>query len=172
MDTLLLNADYQPLDILSWEDALSLLFRDKARVEAEYEDREVSSPSLTIKVPSVMVLNRYQKHKPTIRFSRANVYSRDGFECQYCGVSMLKGEVSLRDLTFDHVVPRSHGGATSWTNIVTSCGRCNRFKADRSPEQAGMPLRKTPRVPRYGNPVLLRLKGRQFPESWSNYVTV
>ena len=170
MDTLLLNADYRPLDLLNWMDALRLLFRGKAHVVAEYANRVVRSPSTTVCVPSVMVLERYQKHKSLVKFSRSNVYSRDRFECQYCGASLARGELSLRDLTLDHVLPRSRGGETSWTNIVTSCGTCNRIKGDRLPKEAGMELRNPPRTPKLYNPVALRLRGRDYPEMWRDFV--
>jgi len=170
MDTLLLNADYRPLDLLTWKDALSLMFRQNAYVLVEYEDRLVRSPSLTVRVPAVMVLKRFRRHLPGVRFSRPNIYSRDDYECQYCGASMRRGEVSLRDLTFDHVLPRSRGGKMSWTNIVTSCGPCNRSKGNRLPSEAGMVLRSTPTRPRHGNPIALYLTGRSYPEPWRPYV--
>jgi 5-methylcytosine-specific restriction endonuclease McrA len=170
MDTLLLNSDYQPLDVLSWTDALSLLFREKVRVVVSYEDWEVSSPSVTLKVPAVLVLSKYQKHRPLVRFSRLNVYSRDHFQCQYCGVSSKTGDIRLRDLTFDHVIPSSRGGGTSWQNIVTCCERCNRAKADRLPDEAGMTLLKKPRSPQNLNPVTLLLRGKDYPEEWVQFV--
>ena len=170
MDTQLLNADYRPLDTLSWMEAIGLLFREKVHVVVEYEDRVVRSPSLTLPIPAVIVLRKYQKHTPPVKFTRSNVYSRDGFQCQYCGASCAKGEVHIRDLTYDHVLPSSRGGGTTWTNIVTSCGPCNRKKGNRLPEEAGMPLRSTPRPPKAGNPIALRLRGRRYPEQWAIYV--
>lgn len=170
MDTLLLNADYRPMDVLSWMDALSLMFREKAHVISEYEDWEVRSPSLTVRVPSILVLVKYHNYRPIVKFSRINVYSRDRFQCQYCGVGPGSGEVRMGDLTFDHVVPRSRGGKTTWDNIVTCCQPCNRTKADRLPREAGMPLRNEPYVPDVISPVLLRLHGKNYPDSWSPYV--
>ena len=94
-------------------------------------------------VPEVIVLRAYNGFpRVAVRFSRRNVYRRDGYACAYCGRSP-----HVRELTIDHVVPRSHGGSTSWENCVTACGGCNARKADRSPEKAGMALRRSPRSP-------------------------
>ena len=84
------------------------------------------------------------RDRQAIRFSRVNIYTRDGFACQYCCQRM-----DTEDLTFDHVVPRAAGGRTTWENIVTCCVPCNHAKADRTPEQARMRLRARPSKPRY-----------------------
>jgi 5-methylcytosine-specific restriction endonuclease McrA len=169
MDTLLLNADYRPLDVLTWVDALLLVFRGKARIVVE-GTREVRSPSLTYYVPHVLVLKVYRKHQAAVKFSRHNVYARDNYQCQYCGKGVYTDGLSLSSLTFDHVMPISRGGPTTWLNIVTSCGKCNRTKANRLPSEAGMPLLNAPHVPRGMNPLTFRLKGRRVPEVWHTYL--
>ena len=94
-------------------------------------------------VPEVIVLRTYNGFpRIPVRFSRRNVYRRDGYACVYCGRAP-----NVRELTIDHVVPRSHGGGTTWENCVTACGGCNARKADRSPAKAGMTMRVHPRSP-------------------------
>ena len=103
--------------------------------------------------------------KHAVRFSRINVYTRDGFHCQYCGEK--KG---MRDLNYDHVVPRVRGGKTVWENIVTSCYACNDRKGSRTPEEAGMTLRKKPFKPS-SLPVtpVLPMRRVEMPEAWLPY---
>src|SRR5690349_17423324 len=135
--TLLLNASYEPLHILSWKKAMTLLFAGKVEVLAEY-DREIHSVSFSIKLPSVVRLLRYIRLKKSlnhVKFSRINIYTRDEFTCQYCGQHF-----NSDDLTFDHVIPAAMGGDKSWENIVTCCFKCNHKKGGRTPQQAGMAL--------------------------------
>lgn len=141
---LLLNATYEPIKIISWKKAITLVFLGKAEMLERY-DRVIHTTSTTYALPSVLrLLNRVRVPRKPVQFSRGNVYRRDGYTCQYCDVSFSPSE-----LTFDHVMPRSRGGETSWVNIVTSCKECNRIKGDRTPAEAGMPLVKTPREPRW-----------------------
>ena len=114
--TLLLSPWYIPLKVLRWQDAVKMRYEGTADVLAEYED-EIASPSVVWKMPAVMRLRRMpMPRKRGLRFSRLNVYQRDGFRCQYCG-----GKFPVASLSYDHVVPRSAGGSTTWTNIVTAC---------------------------------------------------
>jgi len=100
--------------------------------------------TLVFKVPSVVrLLRAVRSARKAIRFSRENVYARDGGRCQYC-----ERRVTRNEATYDHVVPRAIGGHTTWTNIVIACVRCNQRKGGRTPEQAGMTLRSTPAKPR------------------------
>lgn len=143
MDVLLLSSAWEPMARVTWQRAVSLLFAGKAEVVESYEDRQVRSITITIKMPSVIrVLRRSAWRKRSVRFSRENVYLRDAGLCQYCGKA-----VSRADATFDHVKPKSQGGTRTWDNIVLACVPCNQKKADRSPERAGMKLRATPRKP-------------------------
>lgn len=165
---LVLNADFRPLSyfplsVWKWQDAVKAAYLDRVTILAEYETT-VHSPSVEIKIPSVIVLKDYVKPAKTTAFTRFNLFLRDEFTCQYCG--------SRGDMTFDHVVPRSRGGKTTWQNVVASCGPCNLRKGARSLKQVGMSLRKTPAQPTSGQ---LLNAGRKFPpnhlhESWMDFL--
>ena len=165
---LVLNADYRPLSyyplsLWSWQDAVKAAFMDRVEIVAEY-DHVVRSPSLMLKVPSVVVLKDYVKPRKRVAFTRFNLFLRDEFCCQYCG---RKGE-----LTFDHIVPRASGGITSWENVVAACSPCNMRKGSKSLRRAGMSLRKPTRTPGAEE---LRNVGRKFPpnylhESWIDFL--
>ncbi|HEY5907466.1 MAG TPA: HNH endonuclease, partial [Vicinamibacteria bacterium] len=135
--TLVLNATYEPLRIVSWQKAITLLFQGKVEVLAHY-DREIRGVTVRVKLPSVLRLLRHVRMKrpfAEVPFSRPNVYARDDYRCQYCGDRFPTSE-----LTFDHVIPVARAGHKGWDNIVTCCVACNRKKGDRTPEQAGMKL--------------------------------
>ena len=139
---LVLNADfrplsYLPLSLVSWQDAVTAVLADRVSVVAEY-DTIVRSPSTRLRLPSVVALRRYQRRTRRVAFTRYNVFLRDHFTCQYCGAVLAPSA-----LTFDHVVPRTRGGETSWRNVVTACSPCNLAKGDRL---TPMPTR-TPREP-------------------------
>jgi 5-methylcytosine-specific restriction endonuclease McrA len=136
MKTLLLSANYLPIRVISWERAVKMRFEETADVVAEYAN-EISSPSVTWRVPAVVRERRLAKVKQAIRFSRSNVYLRDGYRCQYCGEKF-----DAKGLTYDHVVPRCQGGRTEWSNIVAACHACNCRKGGLETDEAGMfPLR-------------------------------
>jgi len=130
MSTLMLNADgspisYLPLSVISWEDAIKYIVLEKATVLEFYEDWVVHSATWETRVPAVMILREYEKRKTSIRFSKQNVFLRDGYECQYCGDS-----VTGRTATLDHVLPTSHGGKTTFENTVCACANCNANKGN------------------------------------------
>lgn len=163
--TLVLNQGYQPHTITTWQRALVMTFVDKVEVLAHYSF-EVHTVSSSFQVPAVVRLLQHHRPRPQgVRFSRQNVYLRDGHRCQYCG---RKGHGS--ELTLDHVVPRVMGGDTTWGNVVACCPECNRRKGGRTPEQAGMSLRSRPQRPRW-NPMGLpsRLPER-VPEPWRGWI--
>ena len=127
-DTLILNADGNPLSVvplsvISWQTAIRLAYQEKVRVVQEYEDWEVSSPSVTWKVPSIVMCSDYVKWSREVKYNRTNVLLRDMFTCQLCG-----DKPPVSQLTLDHVLPRIHGGKTNWTNIITACKPCNHAK--------------------------------------------
>ena len=165
---LVLNADYRPLSyfplsLWPWQEAVKAAYLDRVDIVAEY-DAVVRSPSIEIKIPSVVVLKGYVKPQRRVAFTRFNLFLRDEFCCQYCGA---KG-----DLTFDHVIPRSKGGITSWINVVAACSPCNLTKGARKLRHAGMQLRKPPRRPGAEE---LRNMGRKFPpnhlhETWVDFL--
>ena len=164
---LVLNADFRPLShfplsLLSWHEAVSAVISNRVAVVAEY-DAWARSPSLRVRLPSVVALKRYQHRARKVAFTRFNVFLRDRFTCQYCGAVLPASR-----LTFDHVVPRSRGGRTCWTNVVTACEPCNTRKAN---ALAPRPLR-SPKEP---TPRELMSARRAFPpnhlhESWLDYL--
>jgi 5-methylcytosine-specific restriction endonuclease McrA len=134
---LVLTHWYFPYQIVPWQAAITQLYLGKADRIADYAE-EVRSPSITMKMPAVIRLRRdVGKRKHAVKLSRFNVFARDQFRCQYCGEPK-----AMRELTYDHVVPRAHGGRTTWDNIVTACKPCNGKKGRRSCDEVGMfPLR-------------------------------
>jgi 5-methylcytosine-specific restriction endonuclease McrA len=165
---LVLNADYRPLSyyplsLWSWQDAIKAVFLERVTILEEY-DRVVHSARFEMRLPSVVSLKTYIRPARNPAFTRFNVFLRDRFECQYCG--------DPDDLTFDHVIPRSKGGRTTWENVVTACSPCNLTKGGLLPRQARIPPRQTPRQPTVTE---LRERGRKFPpnylhDSWTDYL--
>jgi 5-methylcytosine-specific restriction endonuclease McrA len=158
---LVLNRHFQPIHVTNAKRAFSLLYLGVARVldrefrsfdfdswaamAAEVGDDVVHTIDRAIRVPRVIILQLYDRiPKTKVRFSRHNIYMRDGNTCQYCGLSLPRTELNL-----DHVVPRSQGGRTTWENVVCCCIDCNLAKGARTPEHAGMSLRKQPTRPRW-----------------------
>lgn len=138
---LLLNADYRPVGVyplktLHWQESLRAMMANRVDVVEEHPYEARSAGGRGFMLPSVVALRRFRPMDRHVAFTRLGVYLRDRFRCGYCG-----GKFGMRDLTFDHVVPYSKGGKTSWTNIVTACNPCNLAKGDKSPERAGMTLR-------------------------------
>jgi 5-methylcytosine-specific restriction endonuclease McrA len=132
LPALVLNADYRPLSyyplsLWSWQDVIKAVFLDRVNIVAEYE-HQVSSPTFSMRLPSVVSLKSYVKPSRHPAFTRFNVFLRDRFQCQYCGTP--------EDLTFDHVTPRHRGGATTWENVVAACSPCNLRKGGMMPAQA------------------------------------
>lgn len=168
---LVLNADFRPLSyfplsVWSWQEAVKALFRDSVTVLSEY-DTVVRSPSFEFKLPSVLVLKEYVQAARKPAFTRFNVFLRDEWHCQYCGVKERTSE-----LTFDHVIPRSRGGRTSWSNIVTACRTCNTQKGSKLPRECKMYPKWEPRQPSIFE---LQDKGRKFPpnflhKSWGDFL--
>jgi 5-methylcytosine-specific restriction endonuclease McrA len=165
----------RPHSIVTWQQAISLvdilvngkcIIVGKADTIESYE-ATVSSPSVTIQIPCVVRLRReVSMHKNGVKFSRLNVISRDRSVCCYCGEKK-----KLRELNYDHVLPRSRGGKTTWQNIVSSCLSCNRRKGNRTPQEAGMRMHFKPYVPttRVRQQPLLFLIG-DAPEQWGPYL--
>lgn len=160
---LVLTPYYTPHKIISWQTAICMLFLGKIEVVDEY-DEVIRAPSLSMRIPAVVRLKKTIGNiKRGMKFSRVNILQRDGFRCQYCGVH---GRID--ELNYDHVVPRSQGGRTVWDNITTSCYPCNKKKANRTPEQAGMPLLSKPHKPKtlpMGGPIF-----RTIHPIWKNWI--
>ena len=130
------------------------------------EEDVVVTPSLRLKVPRVLQLLSCDRSPRTeVKFSRHNIYSRDGSRCQYCGKRFATSDLSL-----DHVVPLSRGGVTNWENVVCACLRCNVRKGNKSPEEAGMALVRPPVRPK-PSPLGFLSPGRIHPD-WRNFLDV
>ena len=165
---LVLNADYRPLSyyplsLWSWQDSIKSVFLDRVVIVSQY-DRVISSPSFSMKLPSVIALKSYIRPQSNPNFTRFNVFLRDKFMCQYCG--------SKKELTFDHLLPRSKGGKTDWRNVVTACSSCNVKKGGRLFINAGMTLNQIPYQPTTED---LHKNGKNFPpnylhKSWMDYL--
>jgi 5-methylcytosine-specific restriction endonuclease McrA len=168
---LILNADfrplsYYPLSLWSWQEAVKAIFRETVTVVSEYT-RTVRAPGLEMRLPSVLALKEFVPVERTPAFTRFNVFLRDDWECQYCGEAH-----KTQELTFDHVIPRSRGGRTSWNNIVTACRSCNTLKGSAMPHECGMQPQKPPVMP---SVTQLQQQGRKYPpnflhESWSDFL--
>ncbi|GAB6164344.1 HNH endonuclease [Thermostilla marina] len=179
--TLVLNRNWQPIHIATVARALVLVYqgtalvvdpddyqtytwRDWARLVPEDDDLFVQGVAWRIRVPEVVTLVTYDRvPHSSVPFSRRNLFRRDGYTCQYCG-----RKLSSEQLTIDHVIPRCQGGESTWENCVLACVPCNRRKAARTPEQAGMRLRKKPVRPRW---TPLYSAGEIRVESWRRFLS-
>jgi 5-methylcytosine-specific restriction endonuclease McrA len=160
---LVLNASYEPLQIISTRRAVVLLLQQKAEL-VEAAQHAIRSLTRSFIVPLVIRLTRYIRIPRRLRLpcSRRGVIARDRDVCQYCGTQPGRSH-----LTVDHVLPRSRGGATSWENVVTACRDCNHRKGGRTPEEANMVLLSVPRQPQF---VAFALLGElERHDVWSKY---
>lgn len=165
MRTLVLNAAYEPIHLVSWEKAMCLVVTAKAEVVAEYNE-VVRSVSQIFKLPSVVRLKRYVRtfrRTMNSRCTRRNILLRDRYTCQYCSVRMPQ-----HSITIDHIKPRCRGGTTTWENVVAACHPCNRRKADMLPDEAGMRLMKIPKRPSWID--LLEEAHRELINSWLPFI--
>ncbi len=143
--TLVLNAGYEPVRVVSWQKAMILLLTEKAELVKAY-DRLVRSARTSYSLPQIIKLKRYIKSfalaAGAVTYSRHNVFKRDKFHCQYCNKKL-----SDKTATIDHIVPKSKGGQDNWDNTVCCCVFCNSRKGNRTPEESQMLLIRTPRRP-------------------------
>jgi 5-methylcytosine-specific restriction endonuclease McrA len=161
MKTLVLNAGYEPLAVVSFKRAIVLVMNQKATVLSSDADHPVWGISESYERPSVILLKRYVRlpHGRSVPVSRRGVLRRDAHRCGYCGKSAT---------TIDHVLPRSRGGRDSWENLVACCLRCNNAKGDRTPAEMGWSLRVTPRAPHDNSWVVRGAEGAQA--DWEDYL--
>ena len=179
--TLVLNRSWQPVGVAPVSRSLILLWNDNAHVVDPQDYRLytwadwsnlipsddepfIQAVRMRLRVPEVIALTRYDRI-PTnaVTFSRRNIYKRDRYTCQYCGA-----QPGTEELTLDHVVPRAQGGISTWENCVLACVSCNKRKADRTPDQARMPLRKPPVRPAW-RPLYASRDMRI--DSWTRFVS-
>jgi len=159
---LVLNATFEPINVCTVRRAVVLLLKEKAEV-IEHGDWELRSATRTVTRPVVIRLVSYVRvprdtHRRKI--TRRAVFARDDWTCQYCG--------ARSNLTVDHVIPRSKGGASSWDNIVASCAPCNLRKGNALPRQAGMRLQRQPRTP--SPHVFIHVASPTIPAAWLQYL--
>jgi 5-methylcytosine-specific restriction endonuclease McrA len=148
---------YQTHDLRTWNDV--------SRAQARLEGQTIRSARLAIAPPEVILLKVYQGiGERSVVFSRKNIFKRDRYTCQYCGA-----QPGPDALTIEHILPRSKGGVSSWVNCVLACVPCNKRKADRTPEQAGMKLRMVPRKPSWRT--LAHVSPRERRESWEQFLS-
>lgn len=162
--TLVLNSSFTAIHVIDWQKAVSLLFQGHAQVvDEDYRTFDfkdwaelsqmmqdspngfVNSPTIKLAIPSMIRLTKYDRlPQRTVRFTRKNIFEHYGYRCAYCGKKFKP-----KELNFDHVVPRSQGGKTNWSNIVASCYSCNTHKANRTPAEAGMRMFYQPSQPKW-----------------------
>lgn len=167
--TLLLNKDYTPISVLPlsvvhWQHSIKLMFLGRIQVLETYPDWIIHSEKLSLNVPSVAVTKEYFNTRRKVRFSRGNVYLRDLYQCQYC-----QDTFDFKDLTIDHVIPRSQGGKTNWENCVTACKSCNHKKGD----SLYVPLSKPYRPDYWALAAAWRNRTVQIPDpKWNQYLNL
>lgn len=181
---LVLNKNWTAVHVCNVKRAITLVVQDLARVVAEdyqihdfgswrelsqHVEREgndfIHTPSFKLLVPEVILLTGFQRMPPrTVKFNRRNIYMRDTYMCQYCGIKPTREE-----LTIDHIVPRCKGGRSTWENVVLACQRCNSRKGGQTPEEAKMRLMKVPKRPHWLSTLRTNLIGPERP-IWTRFV--
>jgi len=165
-EVLVLNSDFEPLNVCHVRRALTMIYLGKADV-LHAHDSDIALVEGALPSPSVVKLRHHVRRPlPELKLSRRTVFARDEYMCQYCGQT-------AKDLTIDHVLPKRHGGKTVWENVVCSCRRCNMKKSDKLLSQTGMKLMNAPRRPRYVPYISLTkyLAGRKN-EIWRDYLPI
>ena len=167
---LVLNKSWQPINVVTLEQALkkvsntyrdgtpkgkiidcrndfqTMTWEDWSKIKPAEGEEFMRSPTAVARIPTVIMVTKYNKvRRESVNYNRRTVYKRDNYTCQYCG-----DRPPVSELSMDHVKPKSKGGLTTWENIVVACTACNSYKADRTPEEAGMTLRRKPFKPTYG----------------------
>jgi 5-methylcytosine-specific restriction endonuclease McrA len=182
---LVLNRHWQPIQVTTVREAIGLVVKGSARIldpetfeaydlrtwtdvskaREKFGKDVIRSPRMALLAPEVIVLTHYEGlGERSVVFSRKNLFKRDRYACMYCGV-----QPGPENLTIDHVLPKSRGGVSSWTNCVLACLECNKRKANRTPEEAGMKLRKDPKKPSWR--VLTQVPPKERRESWESFLS-
>jgi len=165
-NVLLLNSTYEPIKILNWKRAITLYFKGKVEILSDYQ-ATIRSENLIMNLPSVIKLHNYVRirYLNKVKFTKENIFIRDGFRCAYCNNVFPKNM-----LTLDHVIPSSKGGHRNWENIVTACMPCNINKGNRTPEQAKMTLHIKPKKPQILPYITDIINYKHIPEDWQQYL--
>jgi len=157
---LLLNSSYEPMTFCSAKKAITLLFLEKAET-VEWREDLIRTVSSSMKCPSIIRLKRRTlTARGKVQLNKKNVFKRDGFKCAYCG--------ETKDLTLDHVIPKSKGGKSTWENLVSACVKCNNRKDDKYYYEVGLKLRITPKAPNHI--FFLRQGVKKMEENWKPYL--
>jgi 5-methylcytosine-specific restriction endonuclease McrA len=161
---LVLNQNYEPLNICNAKRAVILIIGGKAEV-LQQNGHELHSPSVTFRLPSVIRLyGLVKKPRPQVKLTRREVFLRDNYTCQYCGTQ-------THDLTLDHVMPKSRGGPHTWENLVSACRACNHRKGGKTLAEARLRLRRPPFQPRAGHYYAIQRRLRSNPrEDWRDFI--
>lgn len=149
----ILNADYVYLNSVSWKRAIRLLVKGKAESLKDSAKKVITTGGKEIFIPLLMRLIKLVRmvYKNRVPFSKKNIYIRDKNTCMYCGVTEKR-------LTIDHVIPKSRGGKTSWENCIASCKKCNATKADRTPHEAKMAIKRMPYQPTINEFLMIKMR--------------
>lgn len=163
---LLLDVNYMALSLVPWKKAVRLMVKGKAKaVDGCNAVATIKCANSAFNIPSIIrlvVTIPWKAHAGRMKFSRKNMYIRDQFICQYCGIKVGK------NASLDHVIPKSRGGPTEYTNCVTSCRKCNNLKGNRTPDEAGMALKQKPKKPSFIS--LYRYHLKDSPKEWKEYI--
>ena len=184
-ECLVLNKHWQAIEVTSVKDAIGLVAKGSARIidptdfsavdlvtwndvskaREKFENSVIRSQYMALVPPEVIVLNKYDgQGQKSVVFSRKNLFKRDKYTCMYCGK-----QPGPEELTIDHVMPKSRGGKSTWENCALACMPCNTKKANKTPEEAGMKLRKTPKKPSWKHLAQVNPKSRK--ESWEQFLS-
>jgi len=162
---LLLNQSYEPISVINWKKAITLVTLGKVEVVEEYNNKNIRSKFLILRMPAVVrLLRNFRRPRKRVKFNRQNILARDRWRCQYCGCKFV-----AKELTYDHVIPKSRGGKTCWENIVTCCMPCNSSKGDRTPQEANMRVRKQPTRPDWVPIFTISVSQMSIPEPWKEF---
>lgn len=162
---LLLSSSYEPITFINERKTISLLLREKAEPVSYWENEKLGLPKAEY-LPSILRLNKwYSINRKPGSFSRKIVFSRDNWTCQFCNTRL-----GQHDVTIDHVVPKSKGGKTNWTNCVTACKPCNRKKGDKSLEKSGLKLLTQPKPPSVHHFGFFKSEKQEWHNDWHYYI--
>ena len=182
LKTLVLNADFTPIEVIDWKQAIVMLFKDKrdnndgtlgaAYLISDYSNTISDSAGRIYNVPAVIALKKYIPFNKKIGFSRLAVLTRDNFKCQYCGI-----ELPAKELTIDHVIPKSKwyklgykGSSSVFTNVVACCIKCNKYKANHLLTEKGMKLLKEPKNISRTENFINKLQSGKIPKEWEPFL--
>lgn len=166
MQVLVLGQSYEPIERVDWKRAMVWWVAGRVEILETWKGRVVRTPRLELPMPSVVrFLRSRRRYLRAVRFSRDTIYARDRGQCQYC-----QRPVGRREVTYDHILPKSRGGQTLWENIVVACRTCNQKKANRTPAEAGMKLELRPARPSLGSWHLLIGHRDTLPHAWRPYL--